>query len=59
MITKSFKNCVSLIVSKNRSQKLIKPFEPEQQSSPVSASVFVCEYVYCIALMIDIIMATS
>ena len=29
---KTFKNCVSLLVSKNRSQKLINAFVPEQRS---------------------------
>ena len=40
---KTFKNYVSLLMSKNRSQKLIKPFVPEQQSLPV----FLHMYMYC------------
>ena len=34
-LRKTFKNCVSLLVSKNRNQKLIKPFVPEQQRTPL------------------------
>ena len=54
---KTSKNCVSLLVSKNRRQKLIKPFVPEQRSPPVCICVCICLnlqlYMYC---LIDIIM---
>ena len=44
----TFKNYVSLLVSKNRSQKLIKLFVPEQQSPPafVYAPLDWCHYGY-------------
>ena len=41
-LRKTFKNCVSLLVTKNRSQKLIKPFVPEQQSPPVFVPACIC-----------------
>ena len=45
---KTFKNCVSLLVSKNRSQKLINAFASEQQSLPVS----VFEYIFVVPLLL-------
>ena len=44
------KNCVSLLVSKNRRQKLIKPVVPERLSPPV----FVLK-VYCVCIFIRIV----
>ena len=38
---KTFKNCVSLLVLKNRSQKLIKPFLPETKESACFSPVLV------------------
>ena len=43
-LRKTFKNWVSLLVSKNRTQKFIKPFVPEQRSPLVFACI--CVFVF-------------
>ena len=53
-LQKTFKNFVSLLVSKNRSQKFIKPFVPEQQCPPpyfAFVNVFVSHYSYGIIVV--------
>ena len=56
-LQKTFKNCLSLLVSKNQSQKLINAFVPEQRSRLCLAFVFAS---ICICTVVIIrIMATS
>ena len=50
MIRKTFKNCVSLLVSKSQSQKLINAFLPETKESALYLTVF--EYVFVVPLLL-------
>ena len=48
----TFKNCVSLLVSKNRTQNLIKPFISEQRSPPAFVYMYlpVCLHMYACSI---------
>ena len=52
-LRKTFKNCVSLLVSKSRSQKQINAFVSEQQSPPVSTYVFCIGFVFVLRLYLS------